>query len=59
MNALVVEHDIEEGAMHMEAAIPAQPAFVIMAGPSQISISAVPQKSAPFNNFPTVSGCVS
>ena len=44
MNTLVVEHDIEEGAMHMESAIPAQPTFVIMAGRFQIYISAVLEK---------------
>ena len=29
VGTLVLEHDIEQGAMHVETAIPAQPTFVI------------------------------
>ncbi|HKU50977.1 MAG TPA: hypothetical protein VJQ25_00800 [Nitrospira sp.] len=45
INALVVEHDIEEGAMHMETVIPAQPTFVIMGEPISDIYLCCPRKN--------------
>ena len=59
METLVVEHDIEEGAMHMETVIPAQPTFVIMGEPISDIYLRCPRKnrlpSATFQSSPDAS----